>query len=261
VSVPKGLIRLSLDPASGSKLFRPGVAILVKQLMLSGSPSEPANVSDLFSSYQKEVETILKISELTRDIDLGSESAGETLAARLTGKETTREWWALLVGASCEAALDALAKGSIEEFGWAIHRATAAHAMTVVAERVFEETLWQGYLANQVVHEATTAAAQTPGEAEAIKRLRPLFERLDEDTLHVWVTSGLAIGPRLGVSSLPEEVLLALARRYLERFEMKRQEEKAAREERRASRDLLIKWLSIALAVTTFIWGIVKVLL
>ena len=112
LSLPPGAIKISLDPASGSRLFRPGLALLLNQRILSGSPSEPASVRDLLSSYQAEVEAILKASNLSRDIDLDSASAAEELAARFKNKERTWEWWALVMGASCEAALEALATES-----------------------------------------------------------------------------------------------------------------------------------------------------
>ena len=129
---------------------------------------------------------------------------------------------------------------------------------SIFTEPVFEQTLWRGYLANDVVYEAAAASSRTPAESEAIKALAPLFERLDELTLHAWVDSKLPIGPRIGVNNLPEEILAALAKWHLASFQTNR--EKATREpaEKRATWEMRLKWLSFGLAVPTSIFAILK---
>ena len=130
--------------------------------------------------------------------------------------------------------------------------------LTIVTEPLFEQTLWRGYLANQVVYEAAAAASQTPAEAEAIKRLEPLFRNLDEATLHIWVESKLPIGPRIGVKGLPEEVLSALARWHLASFQREREQALRNASERRANWELRLKWLGVGLAVPTAVIAALK---
>jgi hypothetical protein len=259
--IPKGFIRISLDPSTGGKLFRSGLPFFLKQLFLAGTPDSPEGLRNLMEAYRQEADTILKGSDLLRDLNFDSKDIGEQVFSRLKEHDTKREWWAFLMGASSDLALDALDLGDLHRFAWAVHRATVCRSMVVATEPVFEQTLWRGYVANQVVYEAAAAAVQTPAEAEAIRALRPLFERLDEATLHAWVESGLPIGPRLGVSALAEAVLAALAKWHLELFERRRQEEKAKREERRAVRELRIKWLTLGVAIGGMILAILKELL
>lgn len=53
--------------------------------------------------------------------------------------------------------------------------------LSIVTEPVFEETLWRGYLANQVVYEAAaTAGNRSPAELESLKKLEPLFQQIDD---------------------------------------------------------------------------------
>ncbi len=130
--------------------------------------------------------------------------------------------------------------------------------LTIVTEPLFEQTLWRGYLANQVVYEAAAAASQTPAEAESIKQLEPLFRKLDEVTLHTWVESGLQIGPRIGVKRLPEEILAALAKWHLASFQREREQARLAASERRATWELRIKWMTLGLTTAGVIFTALK---
>src|SRR5690606_28823553 len=143
-----------------------------------------------------------KASEHLKDLDLDSEYGSNRALEILQEKKETRDWHGLLLGAFVQMAQDSLQSGDALKAAWATYHATAAHSMTVILESTFEQTLWRGYLANQVVYEAASAASQTPGEVEALRELEPLFQRLDESTLHAWVESGRPVGPRIGVKSL-----------------------------------------------------------
>ena len=132
---------------------------------------------------------------------------------------------------------------------WAGYMLGTVRGLTIVTEPLFEQTLWRGYLANQVVYEAAAAASQTPGEAEAIKRLQPLFRKLDEATLHAWVDSKLPIGPRIGVKELPEEIVSALAKWHLASLQRDREQALRKPAERRAEWELRLKWLTFGLAL------------
>src|SRR5439155_24347931 len=111
----------------------------------------------------------------------------------------SREWHAASMGAFSHSVADAIKDNDALKSAWAGYMLGSMRALTIVTEPLFEQTLWRGYLANQIVYEAAVAASQTPGEAEAIKRLEPLFRNLDEATLHTWVESRSPIGPRIGV--------------------------------------------------------------
>ena len=133
--------------------------------------------------------------------------------------------------------------------------------LSIVTEPVFEETLWRGYLANEVVYEAAaTAGNRSPAELKALKKLEPLFQQIDETALHALVESGVPIGPKINVKHLPEELLRALAKHQLATRERMRQDskqaEKGAREEerlrkkdRREEMELRIKWPTIGATV------------
>jgi hypothetical protein len=246
--IPAGFLKLSLDPGAGGRLFRHGVAFLVKQMVYAGMPESKDDLPKLLKHYKDTADAILTNSELLRGLDLETQSGADKAFEILHGKQDTREWHALLLGAFGEMVADAIPSGDAEKAAWAMYNAATAHAMTVVTESIFEQTLWRGYLANQVVYEAASAASQTPGEAEAIRELQPLFQRLDEATLHTWVESGLPIGPRIGVRSLPEPIVLALAKFHLAGFQRKREDERRAADEKRFVRELRVKWTSVGVA-------------
>lgn len=107
--------------------------------------------------------------------------------------------------------------------------------LSIASKSIFEQIMWRGNLASQVVYEAAVAASHTPAEAEAIKKLQPFFQQLDEPTSHAWVESGLPMGPRIGVVGLPEELLRTSAKFQLPTIKRERgevqQAEKDWREE------------------------------
>ena len=92
---------------------------------------------------------------------------------------------------------------------------------------------------------SAVAASRTPAEAEAIKKLEPAFAGLDERTLYAWVHSGESIGPKLGVKSLSEGLLKALANWHLSLFERRRVDEARAKDDERFVRELRVKWTTI----------------
>jgi hypothetical protein len=258
--IPAGSIKLSLDPAAGGRLFRHGVAFLAKQFIYSSAPNKAEDLARLLDSYAKDADAILKASEHLKDLDLDSEDGSNRALEILQEKKETRDWYALLLGSFARLAQDSLESGDARQAAWATYHATAAHSMTVILERTFEQTLWRGYLANRVVYEAASAASQTPGEAEALRELEPLFQRLDEATLHAWVESGLPVGPRIGVTSLPEELIVALAKFHLTGFQRRREDERRERDENRFIRDLRVKWTTVGIAATGAVVTLLKAL-
>jgi hypothetical protein len=218
-TIPAGFIKISLSSTSTGVLFRPGLKFLLKQLFYSGQPRDVNDIPQLLERYQKVADHILEQSELLKDTDIDSE-AGASKAWDLLQKNTdTREWYALLLGTFVKILEESIAGNDQGKAVWAMYHAATAHAMTVAAEGMFEQTLWRGYLANRVVYEAAVAASRTPAEAEAIKKLEPAFAGLDERTLYAWVHSGESIGPKLGVKLLSEGLLKALANWHLSLFE------------------------------------------
>jgi hypothetical protein len=257
-TIPAGFIKLSLDPSQGGKLFRPGVAFLVRQLFYAGAPNAVADVSELLETFKKKADSILENSDVLKGLDLEQQGDADRAFEILQKRKDSREWHALLMGSLAQMAADAIHAGEPEKAAWAMYHGATAHAITVVTEPTFEQTLWRGYLAGQVVYEAAAAASQTPGEAEAIRELQPLFQKVDEATLHAWVESGLPIGPRIGISSLPEPILAALAKFHLSAFQRKRDEERRGRDDHRFVRDLRVKWASVGVAAAGAVGALLK---
>ena len=242
---------MSLDPSDGGRLARAGVPFLLRQLVFAGHPKQAGEVGELAENLEARADSILKEDPLVAHLDLEDASDGKKAYELLKENRDTRASHAMVLGSFAQLLREALSEGKIEQAVWAAHNAGLAHAMTVVTERKFEETLWRGYVASTVVYEAVAAASHTPGEAEAIRKLRPLFEGLDEVTLHTFVESGLPLGPRIGVKSLSEPVLIALAKWHLAAFEQRRANEARDRAERRQLWELRLKWLAFGLATAT----------
>lgn len=259
-TVPAGFIKLSLDPSSRGKLFRSGLPFLVKQLFLGVNPKSSDQIQSFAEELSADADSILKKSKVLEGLNLEDEKDATEAFKRLNENQESREWHAMGVGALSQQMREAIEGTDAKQAAWAAYMLGTYRGLTIVTEPLFEQTLWRGYLANDVVYEAAAAASRTPAEAEAIKRLSPLFQRLDEETLHTWVESKQPIGPKIGVRNLPEETLRALAKWHLTSFERNRQNDLRSASDRRASWDLRLKWLSFGLAIPTTIFTALKLL-
>jgi len=260
-TIPAGALQVSLDPASRGKLFRPGLHFLLTQLFAGTLSSDKATLPAILEKLEKVSDTILENSALLKDLDLNAESDSKAAWERIEQNKDSREWFAALTGSFGQLAKKAIAEGETELAALYVHDATAAYAMTVALEPVFEETLWRGYLANSVVYEAVAATANTVAEQDAIRALDPLFQRLDEQTLHAWIDSNVDLGPRIGIKSVPEPVLRGLAKFHLAQFERRRADSLKAKQDAREAKELRIKWLSLGGAIATVIVSAIAIVL
>jgi hypothetical protein len=229
-------------------------------MFMNEYPVQPVDVVEFAGKLGNEADNILKNSERLKGLDLEDESDAEAAMKIIEEDPNARDWHAAMMGSFSQMVAEAITEKDILKAAWSGYMLATLRGLTIVTEPLFEQTLWRGYLANQVVYEAASAASQTPGEAEAIKKLEPLFRRLDEATLHTWVESKLPIGPRIGVKGLPEEVITALAKWHLASFQREREQALRAAGEGRAKWDMRLKWMTFGLAVASAIFSILKLL-
>jgi hypothetical protein len=253
-------MKISLDPSAGGKLFRPGLSFLLTQLFVSDHPRQPTDLVAFAEKLAALSEEIIRKSPAAAGLNLSDEDDARKAFEKLKENRDSREWHAASMGAFCHTVSDAIKDNDALKSAWAGYMLGSMRGLTIVTEPLFEQTIWRGYLANQVVYEAAVAASQSPGEAEAIKRLEPLFRNLDEATLHTWVESKLPIGPRIGVKGLPEEILAALAKWHLVSIQREREEKYRVASERRATWELRLKWLSFGIAGAGAVFSALKVL-
>src|SRR6266446_4548817 len=257
-TIPAGFIQISLDPTSRAKLFRPGLSHYVKQLFIGNHPKQPSEIVPFIQQTKEWADKLLKNSKRLSGLNLDEEHGAELAIERIKKDQQAQEWHAMTMGAFSEAVTDSINKEDTMKAAWSGYMLGTVRGLTIVTDPLFEQTLWRGYLANRVVYEAVAVASQTPGEAEAIKKLEPLFRKLDEATLHTWVESKLPIGPRIGVKALPEEILSALAKWHLASFQREREETARAASERRANWELRIKWLTLGVTATGALFTVLK---
>ena len=257
-TIPAGFIQISLDPASRGKLYRPGLSFLLKQLFLGKHPPKPADIVSFVHALRDDADALLKNSKRLSGLDLDNEGDANVAIEKLQEDQQSLDWYAMTMGAMCQGVEKAIQEQDALKSAWSGYMLGTARGLTIVSDPLFEQTLWRGYLANQVVYEAAAASSQTPAEAEAIKRLEPLFRKLDEATLHAWVESKLPIGPRIGVKSLPEEILVGLAKWHLASFQREREQAARSPSERRATWELRLKWLTFGLGAATAVFSVLK---
>lgn len=261
-TIPAGSLSMSLDPSSRGRLFRPGLRFLLTKMFAGDLPTQSTEIPRLLEGYTEFADKILGSSPLLKDLDLETEIGGAEAWRRLEAEHRdSREWYAILLGSFVQLTTRAIADADSQAAALWARNAATVHAATIALDPVFEQTVWRGYLASTVVYEAVAATAQTVAEQEAIRALEPLFRKLDEPTLHAWVESNADLGPRLGVKSLPEPVLKALAKFHLAQFARRREDDVAARQAAKDAKEIKIKWLTLGAGAMTVVVSILTLVL
>jgi hypothetical protein len=250
VTLPAGWLTLSFDPALAcGRLSRAGVPFLLKQLFTAGMPEKPADLVGSIDLLREQWQKDLEQSDKLAGIRLDTPAGGDLAFKRLEEEKDSHEWHVLMKDLSADVALDAVGEKDALKAAHAGLYTGLFHGLSVVTEPYFQEMIWRGYVAGLTIHESGEAAGHVPGEAEALQELDPVFKNLGEATLRTWVDSNSPIGPRIGIGSISEPVLLARAKWHLEVFKREREEQTARRAESRAKSELWIKWLTLGLAI------------
>ena len=223
--IPQGWLTMSLDPKKASGQFsRNGIAWFVNSLMVPQMPNRAADMVRILQMWEDQADKILDTSEKIEHLDVLNDETDAEKALKIIEKDKhSLEWWAYLVSTLSHHAREQIENGGLPETPFWTMRASSAWAM-LVFHRDLEGHIWTGYQHNYLVYDIASATAKTPAEAEVIKTLRPAFENLSEDVLHVWVESDSPIGPRLGVSNVDESLLRSLAKYHLSLFERQRRQ-------------------------------------
>ncbi|GAA4358182.1 hypothetical protein GCM10023165_52860 [Variovorax defluvii] len=249
-TIPQGWPTISFDPKKANgQLSRYGVPFLLQQFFLSWAPPNSeeliAKVEAAFENWQTELQASDKLAGIDLQASGGAEQAWERL-------KDDRESWEFHMFSKCVSAVLTQEAVRTNDAQAAAHAALfmgLQHGLSIVAEPYLEETIWRGYQAGLAIHESSAAADHVPGEVEALAELDPLFRQVGEPTLRTWLDSGATLGPRLGITKLPESLLVARAKWHVEEFKREREERAKFPAERRAWWDLTLKWLTLVGAV------------
>lgn len=256
LTIPANFIKLSLQPTPQGKLFRGGLPFLLNQFFIGGQQPDEHTFFDFVSTLEKGFDAYVETLPGVKGRDWTTPEDLEELTTLMSANRLSRDWYMFSASMFCGGVKWSIENGNPQRAAWAGYMLGTFRGLSIVSEPLFEETLWRGYLANEVVYEAAAAAGnRSPAELEALKHLRPLFAQFDEPTLHVLVDSGLPIGPKIGVTHLPEELLRSLAKHQLasiererqeakERETLEREEERLRRKEKREETDLRVKWFA-----------------
>ncbi len=246
-TIPNSWLQISFDPSRTSgKLSRAGIPVLLRHLFLVGMPNRSTEFVESIKAQRGRWEPELQASDKLAGIDFSSPTGDDEVYERLKDDMESCEWLMLMRNLHASVVLDAV-KGN--DTALAAHHALRVglfQGLTVVTDPYFEEMLWHGYLAGLAIHECRTASDQVPGEVEALTELDPLFRRIGEATLRTWVDSESSIGTRIGVSAIPEKLLVARAKWHLDEFSRLRAEEAKQPAETRARWEFRMKWLTWA---------------
>lgn len=224
--IPDGWLTLSLDPSKSRGTFtRTGVNVFVEHLFYSHLPTDPSQVESFLRALDKEADEVLLSSSRMPGLDLDSQDDMGRAFETFKDARDTIEWRAIMLTILAQHCLRLLTDDncSKEDLASAIARTMATHLMLVYKQSL-ESHVWAGYEQTRLVYGVAAAGASTPTEALAIEALRPAFENLSEEVLAAWVGADANVGEKLGVKDIDEDIVNALAKYHLAKFERKRQE-------------------------------------
>lgn len=230
-TIPAGWLKISLDPRkSRGRFSRHGITWFVHGLIADRAPRKSDEVKASIKEWIDEADQILHDYEPLKHLDLDDPSDGQKAFDILDKQRFSLQWWAIWCGSSGLSAIDSIDDNDAESAVlWAIHMMCAR--MMMIYLRDLESHIWPGYQHNQVVYSIASAASQTPAEAEKIRALQPIFEKMDESVLHAWVESGEDIAPKIGTVAVNENILKALARYHLTLIERRRADLNSSKEQ------------------------------
>ena len=147
---PEGWLQISANPLKGpGRLYRSGLGWFAKLIFVEDIRSE-SDLDDLLSAAEQYADEILKDSELLKGLDLESESDGPEVLARIEKDQSTKEWWALLVGTFNRMVVEAIKENDARKAAWAMRASERARAMCVFKIHL-EEVVWMGHSAGRLV--------------------------------------------------------------------------------------------------------------
>jgi hypothetical protein len=227
--------------------------------LMGDEPKTLEGLGTLLDTWGNEADLVMTASDVFKGLDLNDESDAREAVERVKSRQNTLEFAAVMTALFAGEARRRLNDDNSNESAVWVARASLWWA-TLVFYRDLENHVWTGYRHNAAIYEIAQASASTVAEAESIAALRPIFEKLSEDVLHVWVESDADIGPRIGVSSVDEKLLKALAKFHLTQFEKKRSDKQLGHENRMRRSTVIIAASSGGAAVATAVGGILKLL-
>jgi hypothetical protein len=130
-------------------LFKSGLGWFAKLIFVEDIKSE-SDLDDLLAGTEKYADEILRDSELLKDLDLDSEADGPAGYERIQQDQSTKEWWALLVGTFNAVVRDAIQENNARKAAWAMRASERARAMCVFKIHL-EEVVWMGHSASRLV--------------------------------------------------------------------------------------------------------------
>lgn len=249
LTIPSGAMSFSLANTGGGRMFRPGLQFFLNQIFVGQMPS----IGD-FAKYVKDTESTLDSTLVATKagvgIDFTTEAGAKEFVDRHEKERQSLEWYIFVTSIYSNLLTAALVENDTLKAAYAGYAMGTYRGLSLVSEKVFEETIWRGYLANGIIGEADAAVGnRSPAEKEALSRLEPLFERLDDVTLSNLAESGLPIGPRINISHLPEDGLLATAKHHVLTRERKRLALIETRKLDIAEQDLMMKAIAAGVAL------------
>ena len=151
VVIPAGFLRLSLDPEQASAQFtREGISAFAKMLFFQYQRENFEEIELMFQDYENYAWKVIDQSSIWQNLDPAKEEDVIKFRDRVQ-QDKKEELWAGEILKSAFDVKEILGEGASKKLAHEMSKLINFHAMLVFKQGM-EETVWRGYVANQLTY-------------------------------------------------------------------------------------------------------------
>jgi hypothetical protein len=204
---------LSLDPNSGgqkSKLFRPGLKMLIEGTFIRESIKDAAQYGTYASQLENDIDTKLMNFDCLQGVDLNNPSQVESAYNILNTEGLKGSLFELIQSIHLNGCLNAIKDGNAEDAAFYAHNSIVYRIKSVLEDEHLSEILWLGHLCYVDLKHNVEADEAIAREKLLIHGATETIKNIDDALLFTLSKDSAPISQRLDISGIRDEILKSL---------------------------------------------------
>jgi hypothetical protein len=237
---------LSLDPSSvgrKTKLFRPGLKMLIDGIFVGESIADPTQYSAYASKLEKEIDTKLQSFDCLQGIDLNITSQVDSALNILDVEGLKVSLFELLQSIHLNRCLQATKDGNVADAAFHAHKSSIYKIKSVLEDEHLNEILWLGhrcYVDLKLNEESDEAIAR---EKLLIHGAKETIKNIDDSLLFSLFKDSAPISQRLNLEGIRDETLKSLVEYEIQKRDSDKKESHNQKELSIKSSERWAKWV------------------
>jgi hypothetical protein len=237
---------ISLDPISGgrkTKLFRPGLKMLIEGVFLGETITDPTQYSPYASKLEKEIDTKLMSFDCLQGIDLNNISQVDSAFEILSSEGLKGNLFELMQSIHLNYCQRAIKDGNAVDAAFHAHNSSIYKIKSVLEDEHLGEILWLGhrcYRDLKLNKESDEAIAR---EKLLINGVKETINSIDDSLLFSLFKDSAPISQRLNLEGIRDEVLKSLVEYEIHKRESDKKDSHSQKELSIKSAEMWAKWV------------------